>query len=344
MVATTVRLGFVGSGGMASAHLKAIAPMPDAEIAAFCDVDAEKSAARVAELKEQRPDAAPQTFTDPETMLQSVEVDAVYILLPPFAHGPAERACLARKKPFFVEKPISLDLGFSREVAAEVERQGLITCAGYMNRYQPSVQRARELLQADPPALVYGGWVGGSPNPQPGDKSIGSWWVQKEKSGGQIHEQTTHTFDLVRYLCGEAVEVFAYAARGFNTGLYNYTIDDASAVNIQFASGAVATLLSACCANGGGGGVTLNVYAHDTTCLFTGWEHSVKILRRGQEPEEVTGERDIFPVEDRLFLEAVRTGDARRIRSSYADATRTLELTLAANESIETGRPVAVGS
>jgi myo-inositol 2-dehydrogenase/D-chiro-inositol 1-dehydrogenase len=101
--------------------------------------------------------------------------------------------------------------------------------------------------------------------------------------------------------------------------------------------------MSACCANGGGGGVTLSVYAHDTTCLFTGWEHTVKILRKGQEPEEIKGEDDIFAVEDRIFLDAVRAGDGSQIQSTYADAARTLELTLAANESIATGKPVTVG-
>lgn len=342
-MAATLRVGFIGSGGMASAHLKAIGPMQDAEIAAFCDVDASKSEARVAELKGIRPDAAPQTFTDPEAMLQSVAVDAVYVLLPPFAHGPAERACLAHKRPFFVEKPIGLEMGRTREIAAEVVKQGLLTCAGYMNRYRAGVQKARELLKADPAALVHGGWIGGSPNPQPGDKSIGSWWVQKDKSGGQIVEQCTHTFDVVRFLCGEAVEVFAHAANGFNTGLYNYTIDDASAVNIRFASGGVANLMSACCANGGGGGVWLNLYAHDTTFLFTGWEHSVQILRKGQEAEEIKGEPDIFAVEDRIFLDAVRSGDGSKVQSSYPDAAKTLELGLAANESIATGKPVAIG-
>jgi predicted dehydrogenase len=272
-----------------------------------------------------------------------VEVDAVYILLPPFAHGPAELACLARRKPFFVEKPVGLDWGRTREIAGEVERSGLLTGAGYMNRYRAGVQRARALLQADPAALVYGGWIGGSPNPQPGSTNIGSWWVQKDKSGGQIVEQCTHTFDLVRYLCGEATEVFAYAANGFNKNLYSYTIDDASTVSIRFASGAVANLMSACCANGGGGGVTLNVYAHDTTCLFTGWEHSVKIQQKGKEAEEIKGEDEIFAREDQIFLNAVRTADGSQIQSSYPDAAKTLELTLAANESIATGRPVPIG-
>jgi predicted dehydrogenase len=328
---------------MAGAHLKSIGPMPDAQIVAFCDIDQSKTDARVTDLKALRPDAAPQTFTDVPTMLDSVELDVVYILLPPFAHGPAELACLAHRKPFFVEKPIGLDWGRTREIAAETERLGLLTGAGYMNRYRAGVQRARELLRDDPAALVYGGWIGGSPNPQPGDRNIGSWWVQKDKSGGQIVEQCTHTFDVARCLCGEATEVFAYAANGFNRNLYNYTIDDASTVVIQFASGAVANLMSACCANGGGGGVTLNVYAHGATYLFTGWEHSLKILRKGQEPEEIKGEDDIFAVEDRAFLNAVRTGDGTLVQSTYADAARTLELTLAANESIATGKPVEVG-
>lgn len=341
-MAKTLRIGFVGSGGMASAHLKAIAPMPDVDIVAFCDPIPEKSAARLEELKALRPDASPQPFPDAETMLSTVDVDAVYILLPVFAHGPAEQACLKHRKPFFVEKPISLDLALSREIAREVEQQGLLTCAGYMNRYRAGVQKGRDILQRDPAVLIHGGWVGGSPNPKPGDTSIGSWWVQMDKSGGQIVEQCTHTFDLMRFLCGEAVEVFAYAARGFNRGIYNYTIDDASTVAIKLASGGVANLMSCCAANGGGGGVWLTAFAHDTTLLFTGWEHSVRILRKGQEPEEIKGEGDIFAQEDRVFLNAVRQNDGSRIMSSYSDATRTLELTLAANRSIATGRPVAI--
>lgn len=342
-MSANTRLAFVGSGGMASAHLKAIAPIAEADIVAFCDPAADKTEARIAELRGLRPDADPGRYTDVDEMLAATDPDAVYLLLPPFAHGRAERACLELGVPFLVEKPISKDLGFSREVAAEVERLGLITSAGYMNRYRAGIQAARGILESDPAVLAYGGWIGGSPNPKPGDTSIGSWWVQMDKSGGQIVEQCTHTFDVLRYLCGEAIEVFAYGARGFNVGLYNYSIDDASTVTLKMASGAVANLMSSCAANGGGGGVTLSIYAHDTTFLFTGWEHSVRILRHGHDPEEIAGEPDIFQVEDQAFIDAVRSGDGSVIRSTYPDATRTLELTLAANESIRTGAPVAVG-
>lgn len=337
-----LRIALVGAGGIANEHIKAIAPMPDVEFVGICDPVAAHIEARLQTLAAVRPNDSPEAFDDPGKMVASLRPDVVYILLPPFAHGPAEQACLAHSVPFFIEKPIGLDRGLTQEIAREVERTGLLTCAGYMNRYRAGVNAAREVLRSDPAVLVYGGWIGGSPNPQPGQTNIGSWWVQKEKSGGQLVEQCTHTFDLLRYLCGEAVEVHAVGARGFNVGLYNYTIEDASVVNIRLKSGGVANLFACCAANGGGGGVSLSLYAHDHTCLFTGWEHSVRILAKGSDPVEIRGEEGIFAIEDAVFLEAVRTGSPAAIRSNYADALRTLELTLAANESMVTGRPVPI--
>ncbi len=332
-----LRLAFVGAGGIARAHLEPVLSVPGVDIAAFADPDAERCEARARELRALRPDANPQCFADPVEMLKTTPCDAAYILLPPFAHGPVERACIERGIPFFIEKPVGLDMGLTRELAAEIEVRGLLTCAGYMNRYREGVQRARGMLKDDPAVLIHGGWIGGSPDPNPG-----SWWPQKRLSGGQIVEQSTHTFDLVRFLAGEAVEVFAHGATGFNRGLSPYSIEDASVVGVRLASGGVASLMACCAANAGGGGVWLNAYAHDATFLFTGWEHSVQVLQVGAEPETIAGEPGIFAVEDAVFLEAVRTGSRGAILSSYSDAARTLELTLAANRAMETGQVVKV--
>jgi hypothetical protein len=67
------------------------------------------------------------------------------------------------------------------------------------------------------------------------------------------------------------------------------------------------------------------------------------VLRHGSEPEAIAGEPGIFAVEDCVFLDAVRTGEPGAILSTYPDAARTLELTLAANEAMLTGRPAVVG-
>ena len=43
---------------------------------------------------------------------------------------------------------------------------------------------------------------------------------------------------------------------------------------------------------------------------------------------------------DKAFIKAVMTGSTEGVRSTYPDAVKSLAVTLAANESIETGQPV----
>jgi len=239
-----------------------------------------------------------------------------------------------------VEKPVGLDLGLIKEIAAGVREKNLLTSVGYMNRYRRSVNTVRELLQKDPPILLLGGWIGGTPIATGG---IWHWWVQKDKSGGQFHEQVTHTVDLARYLAGEVVEVHAYQAKGLNRlAPEHYTVEDAMLVNLRFASGAIANLWACCSANGGGGGISLQIYATETTAHFSGWEHSVRIYRRNEDIVEIRGEGDIFRIEDEAFVKALRTGDHSLIRSDYVDGAKTAAVTLAAVKSAETGKPVEV--
>ena len=331
-----IKVAFVGSGGIAGAHLDAMAKFADVEFVGFCDVKLEKAAETA---KKYSPKA--KTCISPAELMDQAKPDAVFLCLPPFGHGDAEREAIKRKIPFFVEKPIHLDLSAAKEIAAAVDKAKLLTCVGYMNRYRRSIQRARELLRNDPAILVHGGWIGGAPKPPPGATNIWSWWVAKEKSGGQLHEQSTHTVDICRYLCGEAKEVYAGATRGFVKDVGAYTNDDASHCVIKFKNGAIADIYSSCATNRGGG-VTLNVHSAEKCMRFTGWEHSVKIEVSGLETEEIKGEGNIFEIEDRVFINAVKKNDKKGVLSNYADGVKTLAITLAANQSIATGQPVAL--
>ena len=336
-MADKIRLGFVGCGGIAEAHLKGLVENPYAEVDAFCDI----RLSRAEETSKQYGTSDAQTFTDAKTMFDKVDLDGVYFCLPPFAHG-AEKEAVKRGIPFFVEKPINLYLDQAKRIAEAVEANRILTNVGYMNRYRKGVNKVRELLSEDPPVLLLGGWVGRTPRPESG-ANILKWWIHKEKSGGQFHEQVTHTVDLARFLCGEISEVHAYPAIGINkTVPENYNIEDASVVNLKFVNGAVGSLWASCSADGGGGGVSLNVYANRTTALFTGWEHSLRLLRKDAEPEEIPGEPNIFAVEDSAFVEGVRRNDPSKLMCSYSDAIKTLEVTLAANKSMETGSPVKI--
>jgi predicted dehydrogenase len=292
------------------------------------------------------PEHAPQAFATPAQMIADAGLDACYILLPPFAHGEAERACLNGNVPFLVEKPIGNKIEVLREIRAEVRTKNLITAAGYMNRYQPSVKAAKAAFSGDEAVIAWGGWLGGPPttdNAYMATSLIGQWWVIKEKSGGQFVEQVTHTVDLVRHFMGDATEVFAHNTTAFNSKLPNllpnYTMDDAMAVNIRFAGGGIATILSSS-ATPVGGGVSLKILGTHSALEFSGWGHDA-IIRTAQGEETVAAEANIFAVEDRAFIDAVRSGDRSSIMTDYDDAFKTAALTLAANASAANGTPVS---
>jgi len=331
-----INVGFVGCGGIAVHHFKGLAKNPNADLVSFCDIKA--SQAEMAAKKFGTKDA--KFFTDIKIMFETVQLDAVYFCLPPYAHG-AELDAIKHNVPFFVEKPVNLHIDKAEEISAAIKSKNLLTSVGYMNRYRRGVKKARILFKEDTPILVLGGWIGRTPPST--EKGLMSWWIRKEKSGGQFHEQVTHTVDLTRFLCSEITEVHAFSAKGLNNvAPKNYNIEDASVVNLKFKNGAVGSLWSSCSSNGGGRGVSLNIYGNQTTALFKGWEHSLDLLQADTEIEEIPGEPNIFSIEDAAFIEAVRENDKKKILCTYSDAVKTLEITLAANQSMETGKPVKI--
>ncbi|MEM1989359.1 MAG: Gfo/Idh/MocA family oxidoreductase [Candidatus Bathyarchaeia archaeon] len=330
-----IRVGFVGCGGIAQRHMEALFKNPNVALIAFCDIEIER-AKRSAE-KFGAEDA--KVFDNAGSMFEKVELDAAFFCVPPYAHD-AEMVAIEHNVPFFVEKPINLYLDQARKIASAVEKRKILTSVGYMNRYRKGVQIVKEVLREDPPILVLGGWISGTPKPSP-ETPIWRWWIRKEKSGGQFHEQVTHTVDLARFLCGEINEVCAYPAKGFNRNVPpEYNIEDASVVNVKFANGAIGSFWASCSANAGGGGVTLSIYANKTTALFTRWEHNLRLLRMNMEPLEVPGEPNIFEIEDNAFIDAIRLNDPSKILCTYMDGLKTMEVTIAANISMETGKPV----
>jgi myo-inositol 2-dehydrogenase/D-chiro-inositol 1-dehydrogenase len=331
-MASKVRLGFVGSGGIVKGHLEhGLKDFEDVEFAGWCDLNEATAAARREEVG-----GKGEVFKDAAKMLDRAKPDAVYIMLPPFAHGQAERLVISRKLPFFIEKPVAIDLPTARRTAEGVAKHKLITSVGYMTRYRQSVQRVRGILAKQKPVYLHGGWVGGGPQVYQG---IWRWWVQKDKSGGQFLEQTTHTIDLSRYLFGDVTHVYAVAVRNRRQRPRFYTIEDASMVQLIFANGAAGNLVSSCCTSQGGG-VRLEVQATDMRAMFTGWEQGVEIDLPGGEHIKIPGEANIFAKEDRAFIDSVKAGKNKGILATYDDGLKATEIAVAANRSMESGKVI----
>jgi len=327
-----VKLGFIGSGGIVRAHLdQGLKAFPDVEFVAWCDLDQDTALARREQVG-----GHGDVYTDVREMLDTAKPDAVYIMLPPYAHGAAEELVIERRIPFFIEKPVAIDLPTATRIAEGVHKHALISAVGYQNRYRKSVQRVLGLLERQTPVIMTGGWLGGGFEEH---HPIFKWWVRREKSGGQFLEQTTHTIDLARYLFGEVAQVYAVPVRNRRERPDYFNIEDASMVQLAFANGAAGNLYSSC-STPLGGGVSLTVWGTDLRAEFAGWEHSVKIFLPGEEQITIPGEADVFSLEDRAFIDSVKAGENMGILATYQDGLKATAIACAANASMETGNVV----
>ncbi|HJW60270.1 MAG TPA: Gfo/Idh/MocA family oxidoreductase, partial [Actinomycetota bacterium] len=143
-------------------------------------------------------------------LLAAERLDAVYICVPPFAHGAPELAVIDAGLPMFVEKPVAIDQETAAEIAARLAGRPLVTCTGYHWRWLDIFDRAAELLADRPARLVQCSWLDKVPPPP--------WWLRRDGSGGQTIEQTTHVLDTARGLAGEVTEVHAFGARAAEPG------------------------------------------------------------------------------------------------------------------------------
>lgn len=315
------RIGFIGAGGIAGRHAGDLLGFDDVQIVAACD----PAIGRAQELVRRAGGAA---YSDHQTMLAHEQLDALYICLPPFAHGAPEQAALATDLPFFVEKPLATDLETAEAIARGVAERGLVTAVGYHWRYLDIVEEAQRLLAANPARLALGYWIDGTPPP--------AWWRIQAQSGGQIMEQTTHIFDLARLLVGEVERVSASGGMTERPAFPDADIQDVTSATLQFQSGAVGTIASTCLLKWPHR-VGLHLFCEGMALELT--EHELMVDTGNGRPVRAA-QGDPFVREDRDFIDAVQ-GKKNRIRAPYAEAFRTHRLTVAATVSARDGRWVS---
>jgi myo-inositol 2-dehydrogenase / D-chiro-inositol 1-dehydrogenase len=323
----TLNIGIVGTGWFGAKHARLLASMKDVRVSAICGSTLDKAE----ELARDFPHA--QGYSSIHTMLDRCKLDAVYICVPPFAHGEIELAVAERGIPFFVEKPLGVDLQAPSSILEAVRQHRTLTSVGYHFRYLDSTTMARILLQDRTVGMAIGYWMGSMPGVY--------WWRQQTLSGGQIVEQTTHIIDLLRYLLGEVTEVYAACSqRVMHTKEDQVSVPDVGTMSLKLASGAVASISNASMLPAGHY-AGLNIYT-DAGLLELNRE-GLKDVQASQTTNYLN-HLDPYETETRAFLHAVRTGDSSGILSSYEDAWRSQQVAVALNQSAATGLPVKLPS
>jgi predicted dehydrogenase len=317
------KIGFVGTGGIARHHLNQLSAEPDVEIVALCDVVEERA-------REVAGEFGGEAYGDYRRMLDEVELDALYVCVPPFAHESAEVLAAERGIHLFVEKPVVMHLEQGLEILEAVEKAGILSSVGYSVRYTPGLQAARRFVQDREIAMISANRWGGIPGGED------HWWRVYEKSGGQLLEMATHQVDSMRWLAGDIVEVYARYAQRVTRDLPNMTVPDVQVVAFELASGAVGYISTSCALTQGGGASELRVVLRDMI-LEVGSE--LRIRPEGaDDPGPLPAEGQNI---DAAFVQAIRTGDSSSILCDYREGLKSAAACIAANESAQSGKPVA---
>lgn len=317
-----MRAAFVGAGGIAGNYLETLAGIDAADVVAVCDL-AEERARNAAEPRE----AA--VFTDIDELFATADFDALFVCVPPFAHGEPERLAAERDLDLFVAKPVARTVETGEGIASALAESAGITQVGYMWRYADAVDRARDLLGDRALGLLDGRvWVGVPP---------ADWWGTESKSGGQVVEQATHVYDLLRYLGGDVERATGTGGRPLGTAEVDF--EDATSVSLTHADGPIGHVSTTCAAPDPG--YTLDLIAEDARLHLDCLANELAGVVDGEQVA-FEGERDGYARQIEAFVAASDAGDPERVRCDYADGLETLRTTVAAVEAIRSDGSVDV--
>ena len=159
----------------------------------------------------------PSAFGSYEALLESGEIDAVYIALPPALHYEWTRRALEAGKHVLCEKPLTVDAPQARELAACAKQYGLVLVEGMHLRYLDKLRRQRE--------LVAGGEWGRvlriescfrTPyTPMAKD----DFRRRPELGGGAALDAGCYAVSCLRFVAGEEPEVLSVDARRASSGV-----------------------------------------------------------------------------------------------------------------------------
>jgi predicted dehydrogenase len=232
-----IRIGIVGAGAIAGAHLTGYEMAGDhARVTAIADIDAEAARHHADRV------GGAQVFSDYLELITSPRVDAVDICLPHRLHAAAIVAAAAAGKHVLCEKPLCLTLTEADEVARAVASSGITLMCAHNQLFMPSVRRARELIRDGALGTVYEARTTDSFFHSFDPSTIG-WRANRAASGGgELIDTGYHpTYLLLHLIDSQPVEVAAMLSRhrlDFMEG------EDSAQVLVRFADGSVGSIVT----------------------------------------------------------------------------------------------------
>jgi predicted dehydrogenase len=342
---TNIPVALIGAGLFGQKHVETLASEPTFKLVAIADpTPAAADYARQCDVP---------CFADYRDMLDKAKPAAAIIATPNVLHVPTGLACVERGVHVLVEKPIADTVEDAQKLARAAERAGVALLVGHHRRYNPIIEKAREIVQ--------GGQIGRL------TAVVGLWLVLKpdayfeaahrrQPGAGPVLTNCIHDIDDLRFICGEITDVQAFTSNAVR----EFAVEDTAAVCLRFGNGALGTItVSDTVAAPWSWELTSGenpAYSRSTNdCyLLAGTEGSLTVPRL--ELSRYEGERgwyaplsskridveyvDPLVTQMRHFARVIQGQERPRITG--ADATRTLAVTVGIHQAAASGRPVVI--
>ena len=135
----TVNVGVIGVGAMGENHVRVYHKMEEANLMGVSDVS-ERA------LKKIEKKYGAKGYTDYCELLANPEIEVVSVCVPTTFHHAVVMEAIKHKKHVLVEKPIAFTLTEAEEMIAAAKEAGVILATGHVERFNPAVQKAKELI------------------------------------------------------------------------------------------------------------------------------------------------------------------------------------------------------
>jgi predicted dehydrogenase len=171
-----------------------------------------------------------------DEMFEKAKPDGAIVAVPNQMHVKVGRACIARKIPIIVEKPVADSVAEALELVEAGEKAGVPILTGHHRRHNPIMRKAAEIIASGGIGRVVaanGLWLSHKPK----DYFNIAW--RREPGGGPVLINAIHDIDCLRMLCGDVETVSAAASNETR----QFAVEDTAAAVLHFKSGALGTLL-----------------------------------------------------------------------------------------------------
>lgn len=234
-----LRIGIIGTGGIAHSHMKSYLAMPDVEVVAGADLVPGKAEAFFKEFEME----GVKCFTDHKELLK-LDLDAVSVCTYNTTHAECTINSLNAGLHVLCEKPMSVTLADGIAMCRAAKQTGKILSIGFQPRYDPNMIMVKEIVQSGILGHIYyvqtgGGRRRGMP---------GGTFIRKDLAGvGALADIGCYGLDMALNTIGyrKPVTVSAYASNYFGTNPQyhkeadRFDVDDFTAAFIRFEDGLV---------------------------------------------------------------------------------------------------------